>query len=85
MADPGGVVTQECFNKHPLSRAPDDGAASPIDPKYTGRYYVDPVCRGKETAQAKEDKAPDGYNIKMRYVLPDIECEHCVLQMIYCE
>lgn len=21
----------------------------------------------------------------MRYVLPDIECEHCILQMVYCE
>ncbi|CAN0564356.1 unnamed protein product, partial [Laminaria digitata] len=85
MDDPEGIANQECFNKHPLDRAPDDGSASPIDPNYPGRYYVDPQCRGKETAQGKETKAPDGYNIKMRYTLPDIECEHCVLQMVYCE
>ena len=39
MDDPDGLPTQECFNKHPLDRAPDDGAASPIDPNYPGRYY----------------------------------------------
>ena len=83
--DPEGVATQECFNKHPLTRAPDDGSASPIDPNYPGRYYVDPECRVDETEQSKADDAPEGQNIKMRYVLPDIECEHCVLQMVYCE
>lgn len=85
LADPMGVATQECFNMHPLTRAPDDGSASPIDPNYPGRYYVDPECRENETEQGKPEKAPKGYNIKMRYVLPNIECDHCVLQMIYCE
>eukprot|EP00904_Undaria_pinnatifida_P004815 jgi/Undpi1/1463/HiC_scaffold_11.g04854.m2 len=81
--DPEGVATQECFNKHPLTRAPDDGSASPIDPNYPGRYYVDPECRADEIEQSKADDAPEGQNIRMRYVLPDIECEHCVLQMVY--
>ena len=83
--DPGGVATQECFNKHPLTRAPDDVFASPIDPNYPGRYYVDPVCRVVETEQSKADDAPYGQNTKSRYVLPDIECDHCVPQMVYCE
>ncbi|CAM9912712.1 unnamed protein product, partial [Laminaria digitata] len=81
--DPNGVTTQECFNMHPLTRASDDSSASPIDPNYSGRYYVDPECRASETEQSKPNAAPDGYNIKMRYVLPDVECEHCVLQMVY--
>ncbi|CAN0394644.1 unnamed protein product, partial [Ectocarpus sp. 12 AP-2014] len=49
MDDPDGVPTQECFNMHPLTRADDDGDASPIDPNYPGRYYVDPECREGET------------------------------------
>eukprot|EP00903_Cladosiphon_okamuranus_P006097 g6007.t1 len=81
MDDSDGVPTQECFNKHPLTRAEDDGGASPIDPKYPGRYYVDPECREGETEQGP--KPIEGYNIRMRYVLPDIECEHCILQMVY--
>ncbi|CAN0252453.1 unnamed protein product, partial [Ectocarpus fasciculatus] len=86
MADPDGVPTQECFNMHPLTRADDDGDASPIDPNYPGRYYVDPECRAGETEQSSEDdNTIEGYNIKMRYVLPDMECEHCILQMVYCE
>ena len=40
LEDPvNGVVTQECFNKHPLVRAADDDFNSPVDPNYTGRYY----------------------------------------------
>lgn len=40
LEDPvNGVVTQECFNKHPLNRAADDDFNSPVDPNYTGRYY----------------------------------------------
>lgn len=47
---------------------------------------VDPECRGEETNYSRpEDAFPDGYIMKMKYVLPDIECEHCVLQMVYCE
>ncbi|CAM9862130.1 unnamed protein product [Ectocarpus fasciculatus] len=86
--DPDGVVTQECFNIHPLTRAPDDGDASPIDPNYTGRYYVDPPCRADETEQNfNHFNLPDGpgesYSVKMRYVLPDIECSHCILRSYY--
>ncbi|CAB1100464.1 unnamed protein product [Ectocarpus sp. CCAP 1310/34] len=83
MDDPDGVPTQECFNRYPLTRAADDGNASPIDPNYPGRYYVDPECRAGETEQGSPEGAPKGYNIKMRYVLPDIECDRCVLQMVY--
>ncbi|CAM9750455.1 unnamed protein product [Ectocarpus sp. 12 AP-2014] len=35
--DPHGVVTQECFSMYALTRASDDGDASPKDPDYTGR------------------------------------------------
>ena len=85
MADPEGVVTQECLNEHPLTRASDDGGASPIDPSFPGRYYIDPECRAGETFQDMPAGAPSGYNIRMRYVLPDIECAHCVMQMVYCK
>lgn len=37
--DPDGVVTTQCLQMHHLSRAPDDGDASPIDPDHPGRYY----------------------------------------------
>ena len=89
LEDPDGVVTQECFNKHPLNRAPYTGTGSPVDPNYPGRYHVDPPCREAEVEQNISvnflDKEYDPYNIKMRYVLPEIECEHCVLQMHYRE
>ena len=89
LEDPDGVVTQECFNKHPLNRAPYTGTGSPIDPNYPGRYHVDPPCRKEEEVEQnitdiyRDSEEP--YNIKMSYVLPDIECEHCVLQMHYRE
>ncbi|CAM9871103.1 unnamed protein product, partial [Scytosiphon promiscuus] len=82
--DPDDVVTQECFNKYPLTRTPDANAASPIDPDYPGRYYMDPPCRKDEVEQNVGVWVPqDPYNVRMRYLLPDIECEHCVLQMHY--
>ncbi|CAB1107523.1 unnamed protein product [Ectocarpus sp. CCAP 1310/34] len=87
--DPDGVGTQECLNTHPLTRAPDDGDGSPIDPNYTGRYYPDPPCRLNETDQAfYKDGLPSGtgydpYGIKMRFLFPDIECSHCILQVYY--
>lgn len=87
--DPDGVVTQECLNKHPLTRAPYTGAGSPIDPSYPGRYYVDPPCRKDEVEQNISSNFVsddfEAYSVKMSYVLPDIECEHCVLQMHYSE
>lgn len=45
MDDSDGIPTQECFNKHPLTRAPGDGDASPIDPAYPGRYYGEDSLR----------------------------------------
>lgn len=85
MEDPDGVLTQGCLNKHPLTRAAGDSVNSPIDPDFPGRYYVDPKCRAEEVDQTKPDGAEDGQVMHMRYQLPDITCERCILQMIYCE
>ena len=87
LGNPDGVVDQECFNQYPLTRAPNAKDASAIDPNFPGRYYVDPPCRADdEVDQNVTDNFPEGaYNVKMRYTLPDIECEHCVLQMHYRE
>lgn len=78
-------MDQECFNKHPLTRAFNAGDASTIDPDYPGRYYLDPPCRVDEVEQHVSSNFDDDdyetYTVKMRYMLPDIECEHCVLQM----
>lgn len=86
------MVTQECFNKYPLTRAPGDGVDrgnSPIDPNHPGRYYADPPCRENETEQYEEEeywRAAGGYVMTMNYQLPvDLTCERCVLQMWYCE
>lgn len=85
--DPDGVVDQECLNKHPLNRAYNKNDASTIDPNYPGRYYLDPPCRRDEVEQNVSNKfgAEGSQSVKMRYTLPDIECEHCVLQMHWCE
>lgn len=86
LEDPDGVVTQECLNKHPLDRAPDAGDGSPIDLAYLGRYYMDPPCRKDEVEQDVSSNFHDStYTVRMRYLLPDIECEHCVMQMHYSE
>ncbi|CAN0061871.1 unnamed protein product [Ectocarpus sp. 4 AP-2014] len=83
--DPDAIPTQECFNQYPLTRAEGDDDNSPIDPNFPGRYYCDPTCRGEEgeVDQTKPLHAISGENMKMRYVLPDIECSHCILQMVY--
>ncbi|CAM9313818.1 unnamed protein product [Scytosiphon promiscuus] len=84
LSDPDGVVTQGCFNMHPLDRAADDGAASPIDPDHSGRYYVDPTCRAAETDQTKLPGAVYGDVVTARYKLPDgVTCERCIVQMVY--
>ena len=72
---------------HPLTRAEGDGENnSPIDPNYPGRYYVDPPCREDETEQTYDWRAGGGYQMLMKYQLPDdLVCEHCVLQTWYCE
>ena len=84
-------MDQECLNKYPLTRAYNASDASVIDPNYPGRYYTDPPCRAAEVEQHVSNNfgssylwngvAYGTYTIKMRYKLPDIECEHCVLQM----
>ncbi|CAM9433359.1 unnamed protein product [Choristocarpus tenellus] len=83
--DPDGPVTQECFNKYPLSRSLDDGTASPIDPAHLGRYFLDPPCRASETDQTvRPEGGFSGQVSTMRYVLPaGLTCERCILQMIY--
>lgn len=90
--DPDGAVDQECFNKNPLTRAYNASDASIIDPNYEGRYHLDPPCRAAGEIEQnvssnfdstrEYDGVPYGtYTVKMRYMLPDVECEHCVLQM----
>lgn len=86
MDDPEGVVNQECFNMHPLDRAVDDGNASPIDPDFPGRYYLDPPCRSAETDQTLLPGAFAGDVTTARYQLPSgVTCSRCILQMVYCE
>ncbi|CAN0393687.1 unnamed protein product, partial [Ascophyllum nodosum] len=82
--DPEGVVTQGCFNMHPLDRAEDDGDASPIDPLFPGRYFLDPSCRSGETDQTILPGAFPGNVVTARYQLPSgVTCSHCVVQMAY--
>ncbi|CAM9570586.1 unnamed protein product, partial [Ascophyllum nodosum] len=85
--DPDGVVTQESLNVNPLTRAEGDNENSPIDPDYSGRYYVDPECHKDETDQGSltpEDVEDEYYLLHMRYQLPNqLVCEHCILQMKY--
>ncbi|CAM9746286.1 unnamed protein product, partial [Ectocarpus fasciculatus] len=92
MENPDGVVTQDCLNMHPLNRDETDWWNSPIDPDYPGRYFVNPECRGDEgeTDQSGRPMLNDGvvgldngYINNGRYKLPNIQCEHCVLQMKY--
>ncbi|CAM9920735.1 unnamed protein product, partial [Ectocarpus sp. 13 AM-2016] len=84
MSDPDGVVTQGCFNMHPLDRADDDGDASPIDPDHIGRYYLDPPCRAGETDQDTLPGAYPGDVATARYKLPSgLTCSRCILQMVY--
>lgn len=83
---PDSVVTQGCFNMHPLTRASDDGKASPIDPDYPGRYYVDPPCQQFETDQSMPAGAEPGPVVTARYQLPEgLTCDRCIVQMVYCE
>lgn len=71
---------------HQLDRSPDDGDASPIDPNHRGRYIVDPPCR-RDTGELPPipkkvmRHTDEAYQFTARYVLPDIECEHCILQL----
>ncbi|CBN74220.1 EsV-1-166 [Ectocarpus siliculosus] len=92
MDDADGVVTQDCLNKYPLDRDETDWWNSPIDPNYPGRFFVNPECRG-ENEETDQSGRPEltggglgldkGYINNGRYHLPNIQCEHCVLQMKY--
>lgn len=80
------IVTQGCFNMHPLDRAADDDDASPIDPNHKGRYFVDPPCRAAETDQTMTSGAANGDVVTARYQLPDgLTCSRCIIQMVYCK
>ncbi|CAN0367295.1 unnamed protein product [Ascophyllum nodosum] len=69
---------------HPLDRAEDNGDASPIDPHFSGRYFVDPTCRSGETDQTILSGAFPGDVITARYQLPSgVTCSHCVVQMVH--
>lgn len=71
---------------HPLSRAIDDGDASPIDPAHKGRYYVDPSCVAAESDQTMAPGAFPGDVVTARYQLPHgLTCDRCIVQMVYCE
>ena len=86
MTDPDGVVTQGCFNMHPLDRASDDDSASRIDPNHVGRYFLDPSCRASETDQSMPAGAFSGDVVTARYQLPDgLTCTRFIVQMVYCE
>lgn len=70
----GGVVTQECFNKYPLSRSTTVDSVRHIDPEHPGRYFMDPSCVSDQS----------GGGATAVYDLPDgLSCERCVVQMIY--
>ncbi|CAN0556499.1 unnamed protein product, partial [Laminaria digitata] len=84
---PDGLLTQSCFNKHPLDRAEDDeDQGGPIDPKNRGRFFLDPQCRAGETDQEMVPGATPGDVATARYQLPKgLTCKHCTVQMVYCE
>lgn len=80
----GSAVMQGCSNMHPLTRAEDDGDASPVDPNHQGRYHLDPPCRQSDTDQAKTDRSFAGFVVTGRYRLPEgLTCERCTVQMVY--
>lgn len=86
LTDPEGVVTQSCFNKHPLDRADDDDYNSPVDPDNRGRFILDPVCRAAETDQTRLPGAVEGEVSTARFKLPEgVVCDRCIVQMVYCE
>eukprot|EP00903_Cladosiphon_okamuranus_P008201 g7896.t1 len=83
--NPGGVPTQECFNKYPLDRDPSDDS-SPIDPNYSGRYYVQPRCQAQATVEQDhvDNLEMPGFRMLMKYKLPEgLTCTHCVVQIHY--
>uniref|UniRef100_A0A0G4GJU6 CBM1 domain-containing protein n=1 Tax=Chromera velia CCMP2878 TaxID=1169474 RepID=A0A0G4GJU6_9ALVE len=89
LPDPSGRLEQACFNKHPLRRVPIDGEISPVDPLYPGRYYLEPPCARdhveQSVANGYKEHFTSAQTTRMQYYLPDIECEHCVLQWYWWE
>ena len=90
LEDPDGVVTQECLNTYPLTRVAKSNEG-PVDPAYPGRYFPDPPCRADtgEIEQVSYQNPASRFagepNGRATYRFPDIECEHCVLQMVWRE
>uniref|UniRef100_A0A0G4HRU4 CBM1 domain-containing protein n=1 Tax=Chromera velia CCMP2878 TaxID=1169474 RepID=A0A0G4HRU4_9ALVE len=89
LPDPSGKLEQACFNKYPLRRAPVEGEISPVDPLYPGRYYLEPPCArdhvDQTVANGYKRHFESAQTTRMQYYLPDIECEHCVLQWYWWE
>lgn len=52
----------------PFAHASDDGAASPIGPKYPGRAYVNPECGHIQVGEIRAVAAAGGYNRKAHYI-----------------
>lgn len=85
-ADVGDELVQDCFNQNPLTRVERNTYKSPIDPDFPGRFYVIPRCVSKEDDPHDLPQGVDGYVMLLEYQLPEgLVCEHCVLQMVYCE
>lgn len=79
LADPSGPITQDCLNKYPLKRTEGFPATNPVDPSYPNRYYLDPKCSLSQ--ESFPEAGITAFKVPtMRFDLPDIECEHCVLQ-----
>lgn len=50
-----------------------------------GRFISRPrVQRWRDRAKRKQGRRLQ-HQDALLYVLPDMECEHCILQMVYCE
>lgn len=80
-------LVQDCFNQNPLTRAAQNTHSSPIDPDFPGRFYVVPPCDSdNEESFDLPHEAQAGYVMHATYQLPQgLVCEHCILQMVYCE
>jgi len=74
-------LTQDCVNKHQLVRDPNFESLTPIDPKYPGRFFLEPKCLHDQDAP-KEDGLQIGQRMTVHYKLPEgLVCDHCILQL----
>jgi len=79
LPDKNGDVTQECLNRHKLTRSSGVQDSHPIDPNHRDRYYLDPKCSMQK--RSFPDSGIEAYGTKMTFDLPKgLTCEHCVLQ-----